>query len=196
MPRNITWVGSGNLTSRKYVCGYCGAPLASDKGYAGQDRQGRPAFLYICHQCAGPTFFDVDGSQFPGVTFGSAVADIPDEALVRLYNEARRTTSASAYTAAVLCCRKILMHIAVSKGANAGDSFVSYVQYLADHNYVPPDAKDWVDHIRQKGNEANHEIAVMSRADAEELLSFIEMLLKVIYEFPAAVRKKYSAKSP
>lgn len=88
------------------------------------------------------------------------------------------------------------MHIAVSKGAKAGESFVSYVQYLADHNYVPPDAKDWVDHIRQKGNEANHEIAVMSRADAEELLSFIEMLLKVIYEFPAAVRQKYSAKSP
>ncbi|MBK9304696.1 MAG: DUF4145 domain-containing protein [bacterium] len=67
---------------------------------------------------------------------------------------------------------------------------MEYVQFLADNNYVPPDAKGWVDHIRKKGNEANHEITVMIREDAEDLLSFIEMLLKVIYEFPATIRKK------
>src|SRR6266496_4855831 len=139
MPAHINWAASTTLTSRKYVCGYCGTSLASNQGFSGQSPTGRGVFVYICHQCTGPTFFDIDGSQFPGVTFGSAVADIPDEALVRLYDEARRTTSASAYTAAVLCCRKILMHIAVSKGAKAGESFVSYVQYLADHNFVPPD---------------------------------------------------------
>jgi hypothetical protein len=44
-----------------------------------------------------------------------------------------------------------------------------------------------VDHIRKKGNEANHEIAIMSRTDAEELISFIEMLLKFMYEFPARI---------
>jgi hypothetical protein len=76
------------------------------------------------------------------------------------------------------------MHIAVSKGAKEGESSVAYAQYLADNNYVPPDAKEWVDHIRKKGNEANHEIALMSKADAEELLSFIEMLLKVNLRVP------------
>jgi hypothetical protein len=196
MPANIGWSNHVELSSRKYICGYCGASLASNTGYRGQNPPGRPAFIYICHHCSGPTFFDVDGRQFPGAAYGETVADVPDAALVGLYDEARRSTSASAYTAAVLCCRKILMHIAVSKGAKAGESFVAYAQYLADNNYVPPDAKEWVDHIRQKGNEANHEILVMSKGDAEELLSFIEMLLKVIYEFPAAVRKKYSAKSP
>jgi hypothetical protein len=44
-----------------------------------------------------------------------------------------------------------------------------------------------VDHIRKKGNEANHEIALMTRVDAEELLSFSEMLLKFIYEFPSRI---------
>ena len=39
-------------------------------------------------------------------------------------------------------------------------------------------------------DEANHEIVLMSKGDAEDLLSFIEMLLKVIYEFPAAIKKK------
>jgi hypothetical protein len=84
------------------------------------------------------------------------------------------------------------MHIAVSKGAAPGDTFINYVQFLADKNFIPPDAKEWVDHIRKKGNEANHEIAIMTQEDAEELLSFCEMLLKVIFEFPAAVKRKVS----
>ena len=40
-----------------------------------------------------------------------------------------------------------------------------------------------VDHIRKKGNEANHEIKLMTQADAEELIAFTEMLLKFFYEF-------------
>jgi len=82
------------------------------------------------------------------------------------------------------------MHIAVAKGAKAGDSFVSYVEYLASHNYVPPDAREWVDHIRTKGNEANHEIVIMKKGDAEDLLAFSEMLLKLIFEFPASIKRK------
>ena len=46
-----------------------------------------------------------------------------------------------------------------------------------------------MDHIRKKGNEANHEIRLMKKADAEELISFSEMLLKFIYEFPQRVPK-------
>jgi hypothetical protein len=55
---------------------------------------------------------------------------------------------------------------------------------------VPAGAKDWVDHIRQRGNEANHEIAMMSAADAQELLVFVEMLLRLVYEFPNRLPKK------
>jgi hypothetical protein len=122
--------------------------------------------------------------------FGNSVRDIPEKTVEQLYEEARKTTGSGAYTAAVLCCRKLLMHIAVSKGASPGDTFINYVQYLADKNFIPPDAKDWVNHIRKKGNEANHEITIMSKDDAEELISFCEMLLKVIFEFPAAVKRK------
>ena len=35
--------------------------------------------------------------------------------------------------------------------------------------------------------EATHEIVLMGQADAQELLSFLEMLLKFIYEFPNRV---------
>lgn len=79
------------------------------------------------------------------------------------------------------------MHVAIAKGAPAGANFVTYVEYLANQNYVPPGAKTWVDHIRKKGNEANHEINIMVEEDASELLEFCGMLLKLIYEYPAVL---------
>jgi len=48
------------------------------------------------------------------------------------------------------------MSIAVAQGAKEGQSFLSYVEYLANAGYVPPNGRHWVDHIRTKGNEANH----------------------------------------
>jgi hypothetical protein len=81
------------------------------------------------------------------------------------------------------------MHIAVEKGAPAGKSFVEYVDDLAANHYIPPGGEGWVDHIRKKGNEANHEIKIMSPDDAHDLIQFSEMLLKFIYEFPAKIAK-------
>jgi hypothetical protein len=90
-------------------------------------------------------------------------------------------------TGAVLLCRKILMNVAVSKGAAEGEQFIKYVEYLDAKGYVPPDGKKWVDHIRQKGNEATHEIKRMWQYDGEKLITFTEMLLRFVYEFPAKV---------
>ncbi len=81
------------------------------------------------------------------------------------------------------------MNIAVNKGAPTGQTFQQYVDYLASKGYVSPDGKMWVDHIRKKGNDANHEIALMDASDAEELMAFAEMLLKTIYEFPNRILK-------
>lgn len=194
----ISWSDVKTFQSRQFICGHCGSSVASERGYHGsyQGSNGaHVAFIYICHQCAKPTFFDYNGTQVPGAAFGNTVKDISETTVEQMYDEARRAMSAGSYTAAVLCCRKLLMHIAVSKGAKAGDTFAAYVNHLTTNNYVPPDAKDWVDHIRKKGNEANHEIVIMKKDEAEELLSFIEMLLKVIYEFPAASKRKYGPKT-
>lgn len=93
----------------------------------------------------------------------------------------------SSYTASVLACRKLLMNIAVNKGADEGWRFVQYVEHLADKGFIPPDGKEWVDYIRKRGNEANHQIVLMEREDAEALISFVEMLLRFIYEFPSKI---------
>ncbi|UQQ31890.1 DUF4145 domain-containing protein [Enterobacter bugandensis] len=81
----------------------------------------------------------------------------------------------------------MLMNIAVNQGAKEGLKFIEYVTYLSDNGYTPPNGKHWVDHIRKKGNEATHEITVMSENDAKELIVFIEMLLRFIFEFPSMV---------
>jgi len=198
-PQNLklAWQGLSSVTPREYECGFCGTSVAPSQGLRAVNAINQEiGIILICHHCTRPTFIDDNDRQFPGRPFGQAVDGIPEKSLSDLYDEARNAMSASCYTASVLCCRKILMHIAVEKGAAPGASFIKYVEHLSASNYIPPDAKIWVDHIRTKANEANHEIIVMSRVDAEELLSFTEMLLKVIYEFPAAIRKRVSPTPP
>ena len=188
------WDSIQGIPSQNYICSYCNNPLASDKGWVVLDREGRQVgYICICHRCRQPTYIDDKRKQYPGVIFGNPVQYIPDESVKILYDEARQAAGIGSYTAVVLCCRKLLMHIAVSKGAKSGESFVSYVEYLANNHYVPPDAKEWVDHIRTKSNEANHEITIMGLDEAKELLNFSEMLLKVIYEFPALIKSKMNS---
>ncbi|HEY6251286.1 MAG TPA: DUF4145 domain-containing protein [Candidatus Angelobacter sp.] len=142
-------------------------------------------FIYLCPNCNNPTYFSNRG-PVPGLVPGNPVANLPSE-ILSLYDEARRAVSVASFTAAVLTCRKLLMNVAVAQGAKEGEPFVAYVEYLANKGYVPPNGRGWVDHIRSKGNEANHEIRLMTQAEAEELILFLEMLMKFIYEFPSKV---------
>jgi hypothetical protein len=120
------------------------------------------------------------------VSFGERVPNVPAD-LLALYEEARRCTSHDAYTAAVLVLRKLLMNIAVANGADTGKRFVEYVEHLAANHFVPPNGKPWVDHIRKRGNEANHEIQLMTEQDAKDLVVFSQMLLTFIYDFPSRI---------
>ena len=88
----------------------------------------------------------------------------------------------NAFTSSVLACRKILMHVAVDKGAKEGESFQFYVNYLDEEGYIPREGKAWIDEIRNKGNVATHEIILINKEDAEEILKFTELLLIMNYE--------------
>lgn len=178
----LDWQNLGNVGAHQYTCGYCGKVVGSDRGYYPAQS---PHRIYICPFCTRPSFFEAD-KQTPGVAYGSEVAHLP-EGVEALYREARNCVAISSHTAAVLTCRKLLMNIAVAQGAKEGQAFMAYVEYLAAQGYVPPHGKGWVDHIRNKGNEANHEIKLMEKADAENLILFVEMLLKFIYEFPKKI---------
>jgi hypothetical protein len=125
----------------------------------------------------------------PGSLEGYSVTGISKPMVESLYSEARLCYSASAFTAVVLCCRKLLMHIAVVKGAEEDKGFSYYAKFLLENHYVPPDAASWVKFIVEKGNQSNHEIMKSEREDAKLVLQFVGMLLKNVFEFPALSAK-------
>lgn len=178
----MTWKNTQNIGSLQYTCGHCGNIIATHVGFYSNNNQQ----IYICPHCDQPTHIDAYDHQYPDVAPGNDVNHLPEE-LGLLYKEARNCVAASAYTGSVLLCRKLLMNIGVKQGAEEGKSFIHYVNFLADQGYIPPNGRGWVDHIRKKGNEATHEIALMSKADCEDLIAFSEMLMKFIYEFPNKV---------
>ena len=186
---NGTWGNVAGLQACTFVCGNCNKEIASVNGWqcTVPGTGALVAQIFLCPYCVRPSFFE-GATQIPGVAFGKSVQNVPPE-VDALYEEARRCSAANAHTAAVLAIRKLLMHIAVNQGASPGQSFLEYVDHLSTEGYVPPGGKAWVDHIRKKGNEANHEIKLMLKSDAEELLIFTEMLLKFIYEFPSRIPK-------
>jgi hypothetical protein len=184
------WSRLQDLPNEAFNCGFCSTKVSSTKGYKlgihSDASGGLLGATYICPNCGGPNFFAPGGTRYPSPAFGNSVKHVPPD-LDALYNEARRSSSQNCYTGAVLLCRKMLMNIAVQQGAGEGLKFIEYVNFLAEKGFVPPNGKHWVDHIRKKGNEATHEIAIMTDQDAKDLISFIEMLLRFIYEFPSMI---------
>ena len=179
----MQWHGANKISAKQFTCGHCGRLIASVTGYFSENPSGFT--IYICPNCAEPTYFGKVG-QLPGVAPGVEIPKLPKD-IEALYREIRNCVAASCFTGAVLLSRKLLMNVAVAQGAKPGDQFIKYVEHLATAGFIPPNGRGWVDHIRKKGNEANHEIVLMSQSDAEDLTSFIEMLLKFIYEFPSRV---------
>lgn len=187
---NSGWYSKQTLAAKKFKCGYCGNKVSSERGYkigehsdgSGQHKGG----IYLCPECDGPIFFTLDNVQIPGAAVGNEISYLPVD-LEKIYNEARKCISQNCFTAAVLLCRKIIMNISVEQGAEEGLNFYNYVEYLSEKGYVPPNGEKWLHHVRKKGNIATHEIKDMNFEDARDLLVFIEMLLRFIYEFPNSI---------
>lgn len=189
-----SWSGVSGVSDAEYQCGFCGNRVGPSLRYQGgaggisedgKNLPGKNVDIFICPVCSLPTFFDYDRKQIPAVRLGAEITQVPTDGLKQLYDEARDCTAAGAYTACVMVCRKILMNLAVREGAQEGESFVSYVTYLGDQGYVPPKGKAWIDKIRRRGNDANHQIALMSADDAAEVLKFVEALLRYNFELTA-----------
>lgn len=182
------WYSLDSLESLSFRCGYCSNDVASEKGWwAAHDA----ARIRICPHCNAPTFFSAQNEQWPGPMVGEDVPSLPDDVRAA-YDEARSAITVNAFTGTVMICRKILMHVAVDKGAKTNQSFQRYVGWLAEEHYVPKGGEVWLSYIKDRGNEANHEIPHMTYEDATALIQFREALLRNVYSLPAAVPKKPS----
>ena len=181
--RNRPWLGVQFVESNNYRCGSCGLDVASNSGWFTDENT---AYVRLCPQCNVPTFFSAHGLQSPGPLLGSNVTGLQDD-IEGLYNEARASISVDAVTGAVMLCRKILMNVSVDKGAGEDLRFAEYVQWLVDEGYAPRGSEGWVKYIKDRGNEANHEIAPMTKEDATAVLTLTEMLLRNIFELPKSI---------
>jgi hypothetical protein len=186
--RPARWGNLSDLPAKEYVCAYCGNQISSIKGFAAANHGN----IYICHHCSFPTFFGLgpDGAtpmRIPADLPGKPVTGMPGD-VGWLYEEARRCAAAGAYTASVLVCRKMLINMAVNRGDEwkKGKPFTEYVEFLAGTLFAPDYTATWLDRIREKGNTTTHELGAMTREDSLLLIEFIEMLLKVMFEYPNA----------
>lgn len=179
----LGWWQTQDLAECAWTCGYCGCKVGGNQGYQNESED---KVIYICPRCSNPTaFIEDEGTllQIPQPAIGNEISKLPSD-ISDLYNEIRRCVQYTAYTSAILSMRKLLMHIAVEQGANEGLTFIQYVEFLSDRGWIPPNGKQWVDKIRRAGNEANHEIKIESEREAKQLLDFVSMLLRFVYEFP------------
>lgn len=183
-----SWRSISNLETRPFICGHCGKEVASQLGdKTGTSHHDLRGYLYVCPNCNRPTFFYRD-EQVPGELLGKSIANLPEN-IADLYREAQRCISVGSYTACILVCRKLLMHISHDNGAKEGMGFFQYVNHLYEKHYIPLNGKEWVDYIREKSNEANHEIVIASKDDAVGLLGLTEMLLQIVYDMPNRIPK-------
>ena len=142
---------AGAVPVKTFRCGHCGRDVASERGWG--HGLGPSVSIYVCPLCGRPNYFEA-GEQTPGPRPANDVLHLPTP-VATPYEEARSVMAANAPTSATLALRKLLMHVAVEKGTPTGNSFQDYVTFFEVQHLVPVGAKDWVDHIRKKSNEAN-----------------------------------------
>lgn len=185
-PRTVYWL----LRSKKFRCGFSDTNVLSMAGYRlGRNNNGTGDQIraaYLCLNCGCPSFFPPETLQFSPPALSNRFGRVP-HALWALYEEAVRWTREHCYTAAVLLCRKMLISIAVERGACEGLNIIEYICYLSDKGYVPPKGRRWVDHIKNNVDEAKHNIPLIGRVDARDTVSFLGMLLRFIYGTPKLV---------
>lgn len=171
------------------ICGHCGIKTTAREvsNYLPQSQANQHwSFFLICPSCnKGSLIVKNRGSKvevaYPGYLPGKNLKGLPDD-IEKAYQEARGCFSINAFTSCELMCRKILMHIAVEKGANTKLSFAKYINHLETEGYITPPIKTWADKIRSNANESTHELIFPDKARAENTFQFTMMLLRIIYE--------------
>lgn len=177
-----------------YRCPHC-EEAVSGAVIAQVNQSTEPSVSWLrCTACGKGAVLQDDAVQ-PSGKAGEAVEGLPPE-VQSAYDEARASASAGAYTACELMCRKILMHVAVDKGAKEGEPFASYVDYLIAQGYLTPPMKPWADLIQQHANIATHKIPPSDKNRAFGTLSFTAQLLRLVYEMDHKVAQFMTPPTP
>ena len=184
-----TWANANPVAGATFECPHCGSkttPLLIATSHQVTDPKKvqavAPTRIYACPGCTYPTIsIEAEKRYIPGQRLGRSVRNLPDN-IAFLYEEATDAASVGAYTACAMVARKVLMNLAVLEGAPENKSFKQYVDYLSENGFVPKKGQPWVDKIRTGGNEATHEIELISAEQAKDVMYLLENLLRFNFE--------------
>ncbi len=182
------WQSATTSRPEQWRCGHCNQLTRSNLGFIAME-QGKPGptgLIKICGNCNCPTFV-FNGRFYPAAApAGEAIRNVPGD-VEALFVQARAALSAGAPVAAALTCRKILHHVAVERRGGGGPfaNFKAAVEWLNEKHYLPPNSGDtWVDFIRDRANEENHQIVIITPEEAGKLVELTAHLLRHIYDLP------------
>lgn len=176
------WNGISNQSPKSFICWHCNNRVSSEKAYASYIPAHYKSYIFICPHCNAPNIYDDENKQVMLPLPGEEIKKLP-ELIEKNYDEIRKCMQSGCFNAAIMMMRKMIMNLAVEEGAEEGKTFVEYINFLCDEGVVPKKSKSKADSVRDLGNSANHEIEDRSQQEAENCFEFIELLLKVNYEF-------------
>lgn len=178
-----------------YTCAHCHTDVSGAVvAHSNIDEESASIRWLWCPACGDASVRTVSGHVYPAAPFGPSLEGLPPD-VASAYNEARACLSANAFTGTELICRKILIHVAVDRGAkpksDAGrsPSFAACLDYLKTTGFVTPTMETWVTLIKDHGNEAAHELTIPTVERAKSTLLCTAELLRVVYEMPFLASK-------
>ena len=178
-----------------YACGHCG----TDVGGIAVCYQVFPLAIWLrCPNCSNGSVWSGEGLYPPSLSSSRAytvdVDGLPDN-IAQAYHEARKAISVQMYTSCEMMYRKILVNVAVDKGAKKKHTWNhrKCIRYLVKKGYVAGLGTRMASFVRLAGDQSTHEIEPPSRYMAEQTLKFTAMVLEEVYD---AEREVVEPKEP
>jgi hypothetical protein len=114
----------------------------------------------------------------------------PDE-IGRYWLQAQRSIESENWDAAALMARSSLQLLLRHEKAEGG-SLVKEIDDLAKKGLIPPIVRDWGHELRVLGNEAAHPMPGakgISEKDARQMVRFLRVVLTLLQDLPADIKK-------
>ncbi|HLO98472.1 MAG TPA: DUF4145 domain-containing protein [Fimbriimonas sp.] len=181
----LLWPKQEKIQTLSYTCGFCGHLVGAENGWHGLDGHGTFIYAAICPHCSRITQKNNKGWIFPLPMVGEVISSVPSPAK-ELYQEIRGCMQVGAFTGAVALCRTMIAHISHDKlGTKRDDTFQNHLKALYDSELLAKGQRDWIDSIKDSAGKGIHDLEIIKRDEAESIFEFTQMMLKIMYDYPA-----------
>jgi hypothetical protein len=126
---------------------------------------------------------------------GMVVNEEVPATIQKILGEAKISFAAQCYRASAVMSRRTLEAIAADKGEGSG-TLSMQIKNLMAKGILDKNLGDWATEVRLIGNSGAHfdPVSDVEKTDAEQIILFIEELIKYLYVMPAEIAKRRSKK--